>query len=177
MKKDVLKNVIVNHVNANATVTLNFLSKFSNLSGDYTVLSKKRGRGKNGSMIMELQSVANGNTVTIGTKENDQLVNVVVDGETFGHADESEILPSYEPDVANAVNLKRTFKKIVDFPTSIRVESSISELSGIHTIVSSRQMKGRSGQVSVLADSGIELFSYRHSGVISNVEVLPTQEV
>jgi len=176
MEKNILKRVISNLI-TNKTITVNYVSNKLDLSGDYNVLGIKKGRGKGGSMLAELRSITDNKNVVLSTKDSDDVLNIVVDGTKFGYETEADIPPVYTKDASKAITLKRAFKVLEKAsssnPMKIKLASTqVPELDGTHTIVSARQLRGRQGQVILTTTNGLEIWSYRHSGVIDNFELV-----
>lgn len=182
MEKTLLRSVIVG-LNPDQEISVVFRGSLSHLTGDYTVVETRRGRGKGGSRLADLR-LTNDSTseiITIGTPRNDDILNITVDGTTLGYASETEVPANYDTDAANAVALKEQFKTLMNASeTRPVVEISAPqapEVSGIFTVVDARQLRGRSGQI-VLVLQGedgtepVEVWSYRHSGVVQSFTVL-----
>lgn len=83
-------------------ITVNFNEPFTQLSGDYTVVSSKTGRGRGGSRVMEISSTANptnilgtleinGRPRMLGTGTSEHIASVIVDGKTYGLEEVSEV--------------------------------------------------------------------------------------
>lgn len=170
MEKNILKRVLIN-ASPGDLITVNYsLSGPTEASGDYTVIGTKKGRGKGGSMIAELKSES-GSTLVVGTKDSDVILNVVVNNELFGYKTEAEVPVEYPKDAANGIALKRLFKTITTTPTNVKISSTIPEFDGDHVIVKQRQLRGRSGQIALTTATGLEIWSYRHSGIINNIKI------
>jgi hypothetical protein len=175
MEKTTLKTVLL-ALTAGATLTLNFRSDKASLSGDYTLVGTKKGRGKGGSLLADLKSVSSGDLLTIGTPSSDDLVNLIVDGTQHGFESESAIPVVYPTNAALAATYKEFFKTIVnasaDAPVSINVVApNAPELNGAFSVTSVTQLRGRGGQMVLKTAEGPEIWSYRHSGVIESVSL------
>jgi len=175
MEKLVLKRVLSSLSNGDI-ISLNFVAEKTELSGDYKVLGTKKGRGKGGSILAELISTEQ-QKLTLSTKDSDSVVNIVVDGNLFGFESESEIPPVYEKNSSNSIMLKNLFKTFekVSFssPEYVNIVSEqVPELNGRHMIVGYQQLRGRSGQIVLTTSTGLEIWSYRHSGVIQSIETV-----
>lgn len=178
MEKSTLKTVLSNLSNGE-TITVNYLTNQASLSGEYTVVGTKKGRGKGGSMIAEL-SRPDSENVVVSTKDSDNILNVIVNGTLHGYENEAEIPPVFEKDAGNSVVLKSKFRGIAaslktDDVSVVRVAvvaPQCPEIDGTHNIVEGRQLRGRSGQIILKSDTGVEIWSYRHSGVINQIDVV-----
>jgi hypothetical protein len=174
MEKSILKSVISN-LQIGQTIGVNFLTQEENLNGNYSVLATKKGRGKGGSMMVELKS-NDETTMVLSTKDSERILNVVINDEFFGYANESDIPPVYEKNADRAKEFKTAFESLIKAshlnPKEVKISSSVPELDGTHTIVNSRRLRGRSGQIVLTTTTGLEIWSYRHSGVIDTFEVL-----
>jgi len=100
MDKHILHSVLET-LTINSTVTINFNEPFTDLSGDYTVLASKVGRGRGGSRVIEIAPVGNpddafgaleidGKEKALGTGTSEYISTIVVDGKTFGMEDPIE---------------------------------------------------------------------------------------
>lgn len=175
MEKTTLKNALLS-LSAGSLITLNFRSDKASLSGEYSLVGTKKGRGKGGSLLAELKSTTSGELVTIGTPTSDELVNVVIDGFQHGFESETQIPVTYQTNSAIAAQLKDQFKSFVaseDSPLCVQVVAPTSpELNGTFNVVSVNQLRGRGGQMVLKTLEGTEIWSYRHSGVIESVTVV-----
>jgi hypothetical protein len=186
-KKTVTKNMdkqqirnIVSSVQPGDNISFNFAGSKSDSSGLCKVLKVRPGRGKGGSLLVDLQA-ADGSTFTTGTPDSEVIVNITTpDGVVHGLSSETEIRTYHEVDISRAVALKEQFKTLqarTSGDTVIDVESSEASLSGKFKIVGSRQLRGRFGQIvldleSLESGEAQSLWSYRHSGVITRISVL-----
>lgn len=157
-----------------------FAGSKSDSSGSYKVLKTRRGRGKGGSLLVDLQLVSDGSTLTSGTPDSDSIVNITTpDGVVHGLSSETELRTFHKVDISRAVALKEQFKTLqtqVSGETIIDVEATEPKLSGKFRIVGSRLLRGRFGQIildleSVDSGESQSLWSYRHSGVITRISV------
>lgn len=182
MEKTLLRSIIVG-LNPDQNIRVVFRGSLSHLTGDYTVVETRRGRGKGGSRLADLRSVGDPTSefVTIGTPRNDDVLNITVDGTTLGYTSETEVPANYDTDAENAMALKERFKTLLNAaetrPVVEIAAPAAPEIDGIFTVVDARQLRGRSGQI-VLVLQGedgtepVEVWSYRHSGVVQNFTVL-----
>ena len=172
MEKTTLKNVLLT-LTVGSVATLNFRSSKASLNGDYSLVGVKKGRGKGGSLLAELKSVTSGDLLTIGTPTSDELVNVTVNGVQHGFESESQIPVVYATNAGLAATYKelfKTFKASPEAPLSINVVApNAPELNGTFSVVSVDQLRGRGGQMVLKTAEGVEIWSYRHSGVIESV--------
>lgn len=172
MEKATLKSVIGN-LETDQVITINFHSTVPHPSGEYRVESKRKGRGKGGSMLAEVSMVTddpNSEPITIGTPRNNDVVNVVIDGVMHGYETEEAVPALHETNETKATMFKGQFKKLlakdVEFPVVATVVSTVPELNGTFNVTGARQLRGRGGQVVLTTEQGTELWSYRHSGII-----------
>ena len=94
MDKLILHSVLET-VTAGQTININFNEPFAELTGDYLVLQSKTGRGRGGSRILEVRSVADSSRVistlqidgkdkALGTGTSEYIVTLTVDGKVHG---------------------------------------------------------------------------------------------
>lgn len=176
MDKKELKSVIAT-LSPGSAVTLTFLGEYADRTGTYTLESVKVGRGKGGSRIMMLRSESGG-AMEAGTSQSDFILNITgPDGVRHGHESASEVPQKFETNKDLAKNLKEQMTAVVGFPGStVRVTSTEPGYNGDFTVTDGSKLKGRYGQVRLALEdaSGTsrELWSYRHSGIVSAFEVL-----
>jgi len=100
MDKHILHSVLET-LSAGMTATINFNEPFTDLSGDYTILASKVGRGRGGSRVIEIAPVSNpddafgaleidGVEKALGTGTSQYIATMIVDGKTFGMEDPIE---------------------------------------------------------------------------------------
>ncbi len=100
MDKHILHSVLET-VSVGSPITLNFVAPFENLSGDYTVLVSKVGRGRGGSRVISVASATNpsdkidaldvkGTPKLLGTGVSEYISTVVYGGKTYGMEDPIE---------------------------------------------------------------------------------------
>lgn len=179
MDKTTLRNVI-RDLTSNQLLAVEF--RDSSLTGTYTVVSTRKGRGKHGSLLALLRN-ENGNTVEIGTPNNLAVLNVTVDGNFYGVTSARDEPPAYPTNDANATLMKSTLNKAVGevgVGKTLLLESTVPEYNGTFSVLRGRLEKGKYGQVHLwLAPVGqvptdentVELWSYRHSGIITNYQL------
>lgn len=178
MDKKQLRNVITS-LTPQSQIDITFLADKASHSGTWTVLRVKTGRGKGGSKVMDLLNPATKQTLTTGTPESDKILNITVNGQLHGYTQESEIPVSYEKNLTQAALLKESFKRLLPAEGDVEVEikSTVSDFNGTFTVNKAKTLAGRGGQI-VLSlenvDTGAktELWSYRHSGVITGFTIL-----
>jgi hypothetical protein len=179
MDKQQIRN-IVSSVQPGDKLSFNFAGDKSDSSGLCKVLKVRPGRGKGGSLLVDLQA-EDGSTFTTGTPDSEVIVNITTaDGVVHGFSSETEIRTFHKVDISRAVALKEQFKTLQTLTagdTIIDVESSEASLSGKFKIVGSHQLRGRFGQIvldleSVDSGEAQSLWSYRHSGIITRISVL-----
>jgi len=184
MEKSILRSVLSGLVE-NQEIVINFRERSANPSSTYRVLGTRKGRGKGGSLLADVvlaseATVTDENKLVIGTPENDQLLNIVVNGDTIGYTSEDDI-----PIIYDDINMERSnelkayfraeFKDFFDgtgTPRKIVVVSSVPELSGEFTVTGVRQLRGRGGQVVLETAEGKEFWSRRQSAVLESVTVV-----
>lgn len=182
MEKTLLRSVIVGLV-PDQVIGVVFRGKLQHLTGDFSVVETRRGRGKGGSRLADLKSLqleVGEDLVTIGTPKNDDILNIRVDGQLFGYTNELEVPANYETNAGRGALLKEQFRGLMDAaetrPMVEIVAPQAPEINGNFTVVEARQLRGRSGQIAlVLADADgntRELWSYRHSGVVDSFIVV-----
>jgi hypothetical protein len=100
MDKRVLFSVLET-VTVGSTVGLSFGAPFTELTGDYTVVVSKTGRGRGGSRVLEVHPVSNpddvfgalvidGKEKALGTATSDVILAITFDGVTHGDATQPE---------------------------------------------------------------------------------------
>ena len=183
MEKSLLKQVVAG-LTENQEITINFREKSKHVSTVYRVLGTKKGRGKGGSLLAELvpaseTTATDENILVIGTPDNDEFLNVVVNGETLGYTSEDQVPVIYEPNLDRAAELKTQFLQLFapffdghGSPVRISVVSTAPELNREFTVTGARKLRGRNGQVALETAEGPELWSRRLSGVIESVTIV-----
>jgi hypothetical protein len=179
MNKTQIRNIFSNSQPGDE-VTIAFAGEKSSQSGTYKFLKSRRGRGKGGSLLAELQA-ADGSLLTTGTPDSDVVINIITpDGQKHGLESEKDIRLSFKVDISRAVALKEQFKTLqasTSGDTIIDVDSTEPAFSGKFKIVDSRQLRGSFGQIIldlVSVETGVSqsIWSYRHSGIITRISVL-----
>lgn len=100
MDKHILHSVLET-LTAGMTATFNFNEPFTDLTGDYTIVASKVGRGRGGSRVIEIAPVDSpddsfgaleieGKTKALGTGTSDYISTIVIDGKTYGMEDPIE---------------------------------------------------------------------------------------
>lgn len=116
MDKQILHSVLET-LTAGNNVTINFNEPFTNLSGDYTVVTSKTGRGRGGSRVIEIAPIGNptasfgalaieGKEKALGTGTSEYINTIVSNGETFGLEEPSKAL--HKPAVRSPAGDKQT---------------------------------------------------------------------
>lgn len=186
MNKQELKNVLDN-LNTGDQITVAFLQEREHddspecvKRGVFEVLRVKNGRGKGGSRLVEMKNVTSGHRLTTGTPDSDNILHIIdANGSMHGFENASEIPPTFEADGSKASELKPVFTNLLDASGQyqVRVDSTHEPFNGTFKVVEGKQKRGRYGQVVLVlqADDNsepFELWSYKHSGVITNFEIL-----
>lgn len=177
MDKSTLKSVI-SGLTPGQVVSVTFIGDKAHMSRDWTVVKVRTGKGKGGSKLLELVDSAR-NTITTGTPDSHMILNMTVNGTMHGATSEADLPVVYETNASRAVELKEAFKSLVGSEGNRRVsiESTITDLNGTFTVNRGTQLRGRGGQVRLELErtgSGerLEVWSLRHSGVISSFTIL-----
>lgn len=145
-------------------------------SGTFTFNRKSTGRGKGGSLVMHL-TTSSGSEVQISTSHSDSILNMqVADGELVGYTSVADMPVEYPRDDQSAARLKQASASLVGSTgRRVTVVSSLPHLNGTFTVQRATQLRGRNGQIVLTLSSGNqthELWTYRHSGVVTSIEVL-----
>lgn len=161
-------------------IEVNFRASSKNQSGKYRLLETKVGRGKGGSMLARVESVTSGHTMTFGTPNSEELLNIVWrdangNANLSGYADESAVPAEFVHDATNAVALKASFEGLIGKTNiPVKVDASDASFAGSHQLLSAKRMAGRFGQIRLELSredgSKFEIWSYRHSGVVKSVQ-------
>lgn len=177
MDKSALKSVI-NGLTPGQVVGITFIGDKAHLSRDWTVVKVRTGKGKGGSKLLELVDGAR-NTITTGTPESGFILNMTVNGTMHGATSEADLPVVYETNTARAVELKEAFRTLVgaEGDRRVSIQSTITDLNGTFTVNRGVQLRGRGGQVRLELErvgSGerVEVWSLRHSGVISSFTIM-----
>ena len=173
----------INSLTPGTTLTINFVGNsltdshgvhLAN-SGTFTFNRKSTGRGKGGSLVMHL-TAADGTQMQISTSHSDAILNLrSANGELVGYASAAEMPVVYPRDSGQAATLKEVARSLVGTSGKrVTVVSSLPHLNGTFTVQRATQLRGRNGQVVLTLVNGndnYELWSYRHSGVVSSITV------
>lgn len=177
MDKSALKSLISTFT-PGQVIGITFLGDKAHLSRDWTVVKVRTGKGKGGSKLLELVDGAR-NTITTGTPESAFILNMTVNGTLHGASSEAEVPVVYETNATRATELKDAFKSLVgaEGDRRVSIQSTITDLNGTFTVNRGIQLRGRGGQVRLELErvgSGerAEVWSLRHSGVISSFTIL-----
>lgn len=171
MDKKELKTAI-SKLTKNQNITINFRNELTNKSGNYSVLNVKKGKGKGGSLILELVPENGGESIVVGTPQSENILNLIVEGQLTGFESENDVPVVVATNAAQATLLKDFFKDL-SVGTEVTLSSAeMSEFNGTFKFQSFKPSKGRYGQIVVSLKTNvgntIELWTYRHSGAISS---------
>lgn len=143
---------------------------------------RKQGRG--GSFLANLVALDGSGPMALATPNSANVINICKsDGVLHGfasQADEPVVLPV---DTDSAATLKNIMKPVVkagdaSVGRTVRMVSSLPELNGTFTYVNGKFELGKHGQAhlwlrSVASSDVVEVYSHRHSGVISEFHLEP----
>lgn len=177
MDKSVLKSTI-KALTPGQTLNITFIGAKAHLTGDWSVVKTKTGKGKGGSKLMELVN-ADKETITTGTPESQFILNMTVDGEMIGYASEADIPVVFEKNVEQSNLLKAAFLALkgAEGDKIVTIEATVPELTGTFTVNKQTQLRGRGGQIRLdlarvdAPDETVEAWSLRHSGIITSFVV------
>lgn len=180
MDKKELKTLITDlgKTHIGEEIEVSFRSNSSRTSGKYRLLEVKRGKGKGASMIARVEDVSSGHTMSFGTPNSDEILNVKWtennEIKMLGYADESSVPTEFSHDAQNAEALKETFLSLIGKSNiQVNVTSNEASFAGMHTLLSAKKMAGRFGQIKLELEredgSKFEIWSYRHSGIVQSV--------
>lgn len=182
MKKTILKSLL-NKVSVGEVIDIKFGGNLSYLSGSHSILEKKRGRGKCGSEVARVQNIETLHECTIGTPYNNQIVTIVYNGNKYGEDISSEVIPGTLRDVKMAKNLKDALTPLMgQVGRKVKIQSTHEPaFNGIFTVMNIFKSKGRYGQLFLNlyrenTFEKVEIWTYRHSGVIDSIEIIPVGE-
>ena len=175
---------LISGLTSGEKVTVTFLDDLAHRSGTYTVVEVKTGRGKGGSKNMTLKNADDGETFTTGTPESEKILHVITaDGTCHGFENASDVPRHFETNAGAHATLKKQMQALVSTTGArVRIEDTAGEFGAEYTVTQAEQLRGRYGQVkfTLLSDAGTvtELWSFRHSGIVTSFEVLsiPTQD-
>lgn len=185
MDKKNLRSVLEG-LTAGQEINVSFRTPKNNLSGAFKVLSSKKGRGRGGSRLATIQSLRDNATITIGTPDNEDLLNITANSVMVGAATEAlDDTRSYPKSESKAVELKTAMRSLVGeagFGRQVKMSSTIeAQFNGIFTVNSAKLERGRYGQIHLFLTGAtgnqIEVWSYRHSTAIESFDIiaLPSQ--
>lgn len=177
MEKQLLKQVLES-INSGDLIEITFAGDRTVLTGTYKVLTSKIGRGKCGSRIASLESMTDHSIVSVGTKENDAIVNITHNGVRHGFDSMTEGNVAVSKNPTRALELKEKLKSLVGFGgRQISMTSkSEPELNGTFTLRSAELSKGRFGQMILhltnnATGKNVDFWSYRHSGLVEDIQI------
>lgn len=191
MDKEVLKSVL-GALKVEDVVELNFVTNFRDLNGKYKILKLGTGKGKNGSLIMELMNMDTGNklnslngvtgkTHSMGTPSSEYIINMTVGDKFYGSKNESESPKAFPKDKEAADALREILRPYLKRTTETKLtitSEKAPEFNGTWLVKNAKLNAGRHGQISLqLVDVSdpnrmIELWSYRHGAIIDSIEEL-----
>lgn len=176
MDKSVLKSTI-KALTVGQEINITFIGAKAHLTGDWSVVKTKTGKGKGGSKLMELVN-ADKETITTGTPESQYILNMTVNDELVGYASEADIPVVFEKNVEQSNVLKAAFLALkgAEGNKTVTIEATVPELTGTFTVNKQTQLRGRGGQIKldlcrVGSDETVEAWSLRHSGIITSFVV------
>jgi hypothetical protein len=179
MNKNLLRSMI-SALNINDNISIHYRGSPGPVSA--TVIEKKTGRGKGGSLFAVLEE-DNGNIRVIGTPSNDEVLSIEHNGVFSGVQDERGDLPMIDANPPMAAEIKAATRSILGdagVGRKVRIASTFGPLNGTYTVLDARPEKGRFGQIHLQLTSDdlsdgfvVNLWSYRNSGLITEFEVLP----
>lgn len=177
MDKKIIRNLL-SGLTPSETISINFIGPKAHMSGDYTVVKVKTGRGKGGSKLVELVNAFKQTLIT-GTPDSAEILNMTIAGEMHGFTSEADIPVAYDKSASQAAMLKETFKRLLDAEgdKEIEVESTIADFNGTFTVNKGMQLRGRGGQIMLdleNVDTGakLQLWSFRHSGIVKSLTIV-----
>jgi hypothetical protein len=152
--------------------------KFSNKTGEYKIVSKKKGRGKGGSLLLVAKNLLDNAELVFGTPDSESVLNMTLsDGTFLGYRTEAEVPKIYPTNSGRAVQLKEQLKELLTVENvRIEIDSTEPEFTGIFTMKNVEKISGRYGQMIMnLVDTKNvqrQLWTFRHSGIINSIKVL-----
>jgi hypothetical protein len=190
MNKEILKSVF-GGMKINDSFTINFISQFAMMNGDYKISKMGTGRGKGGSIVVEAINTVSGNKLTsleyggkphlFGTSVSDNILNITVNGKMFGVKHESDLPKTFARDKEAGDQLRDALKPFLTkkTPTVLKIASSQApEFNGTWNISNIKLNPGRHGQISLMLTNindpsdTRELWSFRHSTIIDSLETV-----
>lgn len=182
MDKSILKSTIVS-LKPEQEIKITFIGSRAHLTGDWSVVRTKTGKGKGGSKLMDLVN-ADKETITTGTPESQYILNMTVDGKLIGYASEADIPVVFEKNIEQSNVLKAAFLALkgAEGDKVVTITATVPELTGTFTVNKQTQLRGRGGQIKLdLARVGtnecVEAWSLRHSGIITSFVVTSDESV
>ena len=189
MDKEILKSVL-SSVKEEDVVDMNFVGDFRSFNGQYKIMKVSRGKGKGGSLILDVLNVATGarlSTLTmpngkahfLGTPVSEYIMNITAGGKLYGVQTESELPRAFPRTKEEGDALRDILKPLVGRATQTRLtikSSKAPEFNRTWIVTSAKLNAGRHGQVSLqMVDANDptrtrELWSYRHGAVIDEIE-------
>ena len=194
MDKEILKSVL-GALKEEEVITMNFVNEFAAHNGEYKVVKVSTGKGKHGSLVMDLINTATGArfnslnaTATgkkhfLGTPVSEYILNITAAGKMYGVASESELPRAFPRSKEDGNALREVLKPLVgrtEQTTLVLKSEKAPEFNGTWLVKNAKLNAGRHGQVSLqLVDVNDpsrtrELWSYRHGSVIDEIEEVAT---
>jgi hypothetical protein len=166
--------------------TIGFIFRGNPRTVEFTIEKKAVGRGKGGSLLLHLVNNETKEVSVIGTPDNEKILGVCHDGMFWGTTSELEDLPPAEPRPEVAADIKAKMRPAlgVEGLRRVRITSPFPDLNGVFSVLSAKLANGKFGQVRfrltpVESRDGalfqLELWSYKHSGLIDSFELLPEE--
>lgn len=175
MNKQELKTVLAG-LTKDQEITVNFRGDKVSQNGDYKVLESKVDRGKMGSRKATLLSLKDNTTeVVLHTRDNDQVLNIVINGTMHGSADENGEPRNYAKDIVRGKELTALFKTFKE-GQQVSMKSEVEPtFNGTFTVKASKASRGKFGQQILTLTDGtntFEVWSYKHSLALTNIEAV-----
>ena len=174
-------------VKVNDKMQLNFMGTAANATsrnGEYNVLSNKCSPGRGGTYNFELENVSTKEKMSFSTKQLSEVLNMAINGERiYGYNTEAEFnsnaaaTDANSPNKENADVLYAEFEALKALPHVGKyavVAATKPEFNGTFTIEKITKAQGRPKQLILCLrdkeNNGLEIWSYRHSALIQEIE-------
>jgi len=174
MDKTTIRNAFATFA-VNDKITLRCTRETSSLSGDYEITEIKTGRGRAG--MCKILTLKGETTFKLSTKDCGSIVSISHNGNFYGSDQETHTNKVFPTNFEMHKHLKDV---VFDMALKTQqgrfdIKSDEPSFNGIFSVVSAQLKAGRWGQVVVdlkREDTGelVQLWSYRHSGIIQSVE-------
>jgi hypothetical protein len=163
-------------------VQVRFVRETAHMSGSYKISEVKTGRGRAGLCLVATIEKQDSNPVVfkLSTKDCKSIVNLRTQDGTFYGSDQEN---TADKDLATNLDVHKDLKENV-FDMALKtqkgrfkIESTEPCFDGIFSVKGAMLKAGRWGQLVVSLENEatkdvVDLWSYRHSGVINKVEAL-----